>query len=140
MRTRERAKLIRAAKKVARLTNGKLQPVIPEVNDFTQEQNCWGYTAQALGLEPDPAWLYQEEMIAYLAEHTVPVTDIPRLGDIAVYTREYEGLIHTSIIIDPKKLIVLHKPGTWPVELSGLLDSYEGSNITFARPKVLLQE
>ena len=93
------------------------------------EYNCWGFTQGILGNHEDFEWVEMSEMEKWLNENTVEVTRL-KCGDIVVFRGIdkdecccYEDcctckpeLLHTAILVDPAKSIIIHKPGGQAME------------------------
>ena len=89
--------------------------------------NCWGFTRGILDKQEGFEWAGRYEMEKWLKRNTVHVTR-PKCGDIVVFrgVDEEEGaefectckpeLLHTAILVDPEKMIIIHKPGGSPLE------------------------
>lgn len=126
------------------LTNGRVMPKIPEHNLSTQQQNCWGFTAEAVGWMKGRAWLGPRRMEEYLKKYTVVIRKHEvRPGDLAVYRLNEAGcsffgncvghLWHTAIIVKPDAL-VLHKPGSLPIVLEPFEICFlDAADVTFHR-------
>lgn len=94
--------------------------------------NCWGFTRGLLEDAEDFEWVEMSGMEDWLKANTRKVTR-PKCGDIVVfrgidedgcccnmYDEEGEDfevctcppeLLHTAILVDPVKMIIIHKPG-----------------------------
>ena len=93
--------------------------------------NCWGFTQGILDNQDEFEWVEMSEMEDWLQDNTVEVTRL-KCGDIVVFRGVDEDacccnmcneegaevacdckpeLLHTAILVDPEKMIIIHKPG-----------------------------
>ena len=93
--------------------------------------NCWGFTQGILDNREEFEWVGANDMETWLKKNTVIVTR-PKCGDIVVFRGvdeedcccdmyDEEGaefsctckleLLHTALLVDPEKMIIIHKPG-----------------------------
>jgi len=102
-----------------------------------EDYNCWGFVAFAFNWNSELEWLEEYEMDFYLKNNTRPITkEKARTGDVIVF-RHKRDLIHTAILTNKEKKILLHKPGSTSFEadtIKGALDVYYGCRVTFRRP------
>lgn len=109
-------RLNNVAARLAKCTNNAVRPRIPKCNEANIEQNCWGFTAQALGWVDEPVWLSQGTMERMLAGHTVKINKNKVMpGDIVVFRKHSGELLHTAIILNKSCTSFIHKAGGHPI-------------------------
>lgn len=86
----------------------------PDMDDF----NCWGFTAALFGWEDSLEWLEERVIENYLDSFTEVVDGALRAGDIAVFRDDLGSITHTATVIDPKNMLMVHKPGMDPLEMA----------------------
>lgn len=126
--------------KLSKLTSNKklsIKNKTLKLGKETYNYNCWGFTAYAMKWNKNLLWEDEDVMQEYLDMKTEKVKT-PMAGDIVRLSR-YRGkyLVHTAIIIDPKKSLVLHKPGCLALEfntIAGMKKIYGRYKVDFLRP------
>ena len=117
----------------------------PENRKHSSWYNCWGFTKGILQTEDTFEWTELREMEDWLKDNTVEIKmhrEPLKCGDIVVFrgvneeecycgVEEYDDdgeitntpdctcepeLLHTAILVDPDQMIIIHKPGGWPLE------------------------
>jgi len=103
------------------------------------DYNCWGFTAWSLKLVKRLYWISNSRMEEILDELTEP-TDNPKPGDIVVYRTDFFGeknyLMHTAIVTDPKRELMIHKDGGDPLEFSMIDNTVYTGNPKYDNPTV----
>lgn len=111
---------------------------LPRAN--RREYNCWGFTRGILDTQAGFEWEDMDEMEDWLSEKTTEINmhkERLKCGDIVVFRGvdedecycgiyDDEGaevgctcepeLLHTAILVDPVKMIIIHKPGGQALE------------------------
>jgi hypothetical protein len=77
--------------------------------------NCYAFVALQYGWISQLEWIPVNAMFKWIQERTVE-TDIPEIGDILIITpkgelKVYDDLLHTALVINPKTMNIIHKPG-----------------------------
>lgn len=99
------------------LNNGQAKNNLPKKH-IGWNYNCWGLTAYLKGWYCQEEWLEEYDIRELLDAHTIEVYEL-KLGDIAVFVGPDEDepedtvILHTGILVDVEKQLILHKRGSW---------------------------
>jgi len=92
---------------------------LKNINQSSHPFNCWGFIAFIFKWLPHLEWFYNSKMEYCLAKFT-KLAKRPKVGDIVVMRTFWSTLEHTAVLVDVKKMKIIHKPGGCKLEVNDL--------------------
>jgi hypothetical protein len=133
----DRKVLNREYKYLTKLNNGIKNNKLPRGHKY---YNCFSFVAHTFGWEEKPIWTSEKAIVGYLKNNTIIIKKKEaKEGDIVEFVhRPTNTPDHVAIITDVYLNRIIHKPGSFPLELNTIenaMQEYHTTKVRYRRAK-----